>query len=48
MTPVELVPIKANRGPRSSWRCVARNHGNRCRFRSGHEGPHQAFGVEFR
>lgn len=44
---VELVPIRANRGPRRLWRCILRRDGNRCRFRSAHEGPHQAFGRVF-
>ena len=43
-----LTPIAPNRGPRRLWRCHLRNaHGQRCRFRSEHEGAHRAFGHEF-
>jgi hypothetical protein len=31
-------------GARTTWRCVARNNGNRCSLKDGHRGEHTAFG----
>lgn len=43
-----MVVVAPKRGPRTKWRCKARNaNGHRCHFPLPHEGDHSAFGAAF-